>query len=44
MVKEEEKEEEFTLDGSVDRNGKPAVRGRSGNWTAGILLLGTISH
>ncbi|KAM7512234.1 hypothetical protein LguiB_011109 [Lonicera macranthoides] len=39
MVKEEEKGEEFTLDGSVDRNGKPAVRGRSGKWTAGILLL-----
>lgn len=43
-MEKEEEEEERTLDGSVDRNGKPAVRGRSGNWTAAILLLGTISH
>lgn len=34
-------EEEFTQDGSVDRHGRPAIRGRSGGWEAGILILGT---
>ncbi|KAK9274030.1 hypothetical protein L1049_018844 [Liquidambar formosana] len=32
-------EEECTLDGTVDRHGRPAVRGRSGTWFAGILIL-----
>jgi peptide/histidine transporter 3/4 len=31
--------EECTRDGSVDKYGKPAVRGRTGNWTAATLLL-----
>lgn len=32
-------EEEHTMDGSVDRHGMPAVRSRTGTWTAGILIL-----
>ncbi|KZV43523.1 nitrate transporter 1.5-like [Dorcoceras hygrometricum] len=31
--------EEYTLDGSVDRNGTPAVRARTGSWYAGFLIL-----
>ncbi|KAG8391422.1 hypothetical protein BUALT_Bualt01G0186200 [Buddleja alternifolia] len=30
---------ECTLDGSVDRRGRPAIRARTGSWPAGILLL-----
>ncbi|XP_075517556.1 protein NRT1/ PTR FAMILY 7.3-like [Primulina tabacum] len=30
---------EYTLDGSVDRNGAPAVRARTGSWYAGFLIL-----
>ena len=30
-----------TKDGSVDRNGKPAVKERTGGWRCGMLLLGT---
>lgn len=37
-------EEEFTQDGSVDRHGRPAIRGRSGGWEAGILILGIILY
>ncbi|WRX12063.1 hypothetical protein QQP08_004550 [Theobroma cacao] len=37
MIKEEES---YTLDGAVDRHGRPAIRGRTGTWVAGILLLG----
>jgi hypothetical protein len=33
--------EEYTLDGSVDIKGRPAVKGRSGGWIAGGLILGT---
>ena len=29
-----------TLDGSVDKHGRPAVRGKTGAWFAGILILG----
>lgn len=32
--------EEYTLDGTVDRHGRPAIRSRYGSWNAGILLLG----
>lgn len=32
-------QEEYTLDGSVDRNGTPAVRARTGSWYAGFLIL-----
>ncbi|XP_024022220.1 protein NRT1/ PTR FAMILY 7.2 [Morus notabilis] len=31
--------EAYTQDGSVDRHGHPAVRGRTGSWVAGILIL-----
>ncbi|XVF22999.1 hypothetical protein REPUB_Repub12eG0219200 [Reevesia pubescens] len=31
--------EVYTLDGAVDRHGHPAIRGRTGTWAAGILLL-----
>ncbi|XP_022980257.1 protein NRT1/ PTR FAMILY 7.3-like [Cucurbita maxima] len=31
--------EVLTLDGAVDRHGRPAVRGKTGTWVAGILLL-----
>ncbi|KAF4388164.1 hypothetical protein CsatB_007190 [Cannabis sativa] len=37
-VKKQKKEEQ-TLDGSVDRHGRPAIRGRSGSWIAGVLIL-----
>ncbi|XP_073060772.1 protein NRT1/ PTR FAMILY 7.3-like [Primulina eburnea] len=30
---------EYTLDGSVDRDGAPAVRARTGSWYAGCLIL-----
>ncbi|KAL8119407.1 protein NRT1/ PTR FAMILY 7.3-like [Apium graveolens] len=33
------KKEECTVDGSVDRHGRPAVRNTSGNWFAAILIL-----
>ena len=29
-----------TKDGSLDRYGKPAVRGRTGGWKSGLVLLG----
>ncbi|KAL4326283.1 hypothetical protein GQ457_11G009810 [Hibiscus cannabinus] len=32
-------EEVYTLDGAVDRHGKPAIRTKTGTWVAGILLL-----
>ncbi|XP_022720777.1 protein NRT1/ PTR FAMILY 7.2-like [Durio zibethinus] len=32
-------EEVYTLDGAVDRHGHPAIRGRTGTWITGILLL-----
>ncbi|XP_022764913.1 protein NRT1/ PTR FAMILY 7.2-like [Durio zibethinus] len=32
-------EEVYTLDGAVDRHGHPAIRGRTGTWVSGILLL-----
>ncbi|KAG8490678.1 hypothetical protein CXB51_013862 [Gossypium anomalum] len=32
-------EEVYTLDGTVDRHGQPAIRGRTGTWVSGILLL-----
>ncbi|GMJ11856.1 NRT1/ PTR family 7.3, nitrate transporter 1.5 [Hibiscus trionum] len=32
-------EEVYTLDGAVDRHGKPAIRSKTGTWVAGILLL-----
>ncbi|KAL1535843.1 protein NRT1/ PTR FAMILY 7.3-like [Salvia divinorum] len=32
-------QEEYTLDGSVDRRGRPAIRSKYGSWNAGILLL-----
>lgn len=37
-------EEEYTLDGSVDRHGNPAIKGRSGGWQAGFLILGKLLH
>lgn len=40
----EKKQEEvvYTLDGSVDRHGRPAIKGRSGGWQAGFLILGKL--
>ncbi|MCL7036688.1 hypothetical protein MKW94_030452 [Papaver nudicaule] len=39
-VKEEMNEDdEYTLDGTVDRHGRPSIRGKSGGWFAGILIL-----
>ncbi|XP_060219096.1 protein NRT1/ PTR FAMILY 7.3-like [Lycium barbarum] len=32
-------EEEITLDGTVDKHGRPAVRAKTGRWFAGVLLL-----
>ncbi|KAG6577630.1 Protein NRT1/ PTR FAMILY 7.3 [Cucurbita argyrosperma subsp. argyrosperma] len=31
--------EEFTLDGTLDYHGRPAVRSKSGSWVAGIIIL-----
>ncbi|MED6200722.1 hypothetical protein PIB30_088045 [Stylosanthes scabra] len=41
MEKKMKKEvsEACTLDGAVDMHGSPAVRDRTGNWVAGILIL-----
>ncbi|KAL1568926.1 protein NRT1/ PTR FAMILY 7.3-like [Salvia divinorum] len=33
------KEEEYTGDGSVDFHGKPAIRDRTGKWSAGTIIL-----
>ncbi|OIV93419.1 hypothetical protein TanjilG_02956 [Lupinus angustifolius] len=35
----EEEEEECTLDGSVDWQGRTAIRAKSGRWVAGIIIL-----
>lgn len=40
MTKEEE--EDYTLDGTVDRHGQPAIRSKTGTWVSGILLLGKL--
>ncbi|XP_058224325.1 protein NRT1/ PTR FAMILY 7.3 isoform X1 [Rhododendron vialii] len=32
-------EGECTFDGTVDMRGRPAIRGRSGQWAAGIIIL-----
>ncbi|XP_030515739.2 protein NRT1/ PTR FAMILY 7.2-like isoform X1 [Rhodamnia argentea] len=32
-------EEVLTRDGAVDRHGQPAVRGKTGTWVAGVLIL-----
>lgn len=37
--KEETESEELTLDGSVDLNGHPAIRTKSGRWAAAIIIL-----
>lgn len=34
-----EEEEARTLDGTIDWNGRPAIRGKSGGWVAGIIIL-----
>jgi len=35
---------EYTLDGSVDIKNRPAVKGKSGGWLAGGLILGTYDN
>ncbi|KAG4188359.1 hypothetical protein ERO13_A08G158800v2 [Gossypium hirsutum] len=35
----EEQEEACTQDGSVDWHGRPAIKAKSGQWTAGIIIL-----
>jgi solute carrier family 15 (peptide/histidine transporter), member 3/4 len=35
---------EYTLDGSVDIKGHPAVKGKSGGWLAGGLILGMYNN
>ncbi|KAM7491111.1 hypothetical protein LguiA_034032 [Lonicera macranthoides] len=37
--KEEEKGASFTLDGTVDIHGRPAIREKTGRWVAGIIIL-----
>ncbi|KAH9733624.1 protein NRT1/ PTR FAMILY 7.3 [Citrus sinensis] len=34
-----DQEEACTLDGAVDRHGRPAIKRRTGTWIAGILIL-----
>lgn len=36
----ENEKDEYTLDGTVNKHGQPAVRARTGRWFAGVLLLG----
>ncbi|GAA0155729.1 hypothetical protein LIER_38140 [Lithospermum erythrorhizon] len=31
--------EEFTKDGAIDLHGRPAIRGKTGRWFAGIIVL-----
>lgn len=38
-IGEEDDDHECTLDGSVDGQGRPALRGSSGRWAAGSLIL-----
>lgn len=35
-----EEECDYTLDGAVDFKGHPALKGKSGGWLAGTLILG----
>lgn len=35
-----EEEELITGDGAVDRHGRPAIRGKTGGWVSGVLILG----
>ncbi|CDP12983.1 unnamed protein product [Coffea canephora] len=35
----ENQEERYTLDGTVDMHGRPAIRGKTGRWFAGIIIL-----
>lgn len=39
QVKLKGEEEECTNDGTVDFHGMPAIRGKTGTWKAGIILL-----
>ncbi|KAI3937722.1 hypothetical protein MKW92_023223 [Papaver armeniacum] len=40
VIKEEmDADDEYTLDGTVDRHGRPSIRGKSGGWFAGIIIL-----
>ncbi|XXG67372.1 hypothetical protein AAC387_Pa06g0733 [Persea americana] len=39
MEDKESRAEECTRDGSLDRFGRPALRGRTGGWRSGMLLL-----
>lgn len=34
--------EEVTGDGAVDRLGQPAIRGKTGTWVSGSLILGNL--
>ncbi|XP_030471142.1 protein NRT1/ PTR FAMILY 7.3 [Syzygium oleosum] len=34
-----EEKEEYTLDGTVDWDGRPAIKGKSGQWFAGTIIL-----
>lgn len=34
-----EEEQECTNDGTIDFHGMPAIRGKTGTWKAGIVLL-----
>lgn len=34
-----ENQEECTLDGTVDWHGHPAIKKKSGQWVAGIIIL-----
>lgn len=34
-----EEKEEYTLDGTVDWDGRPAIKAKSGQWFAGTIIL-----
>ncbi|KAK9757713.1 hypothetical protein RND81_01G181600 [Saponaria officinalis] len=38
-IRDEGEKVEYTLDGSVDRHGNPAIRSQTGRWGLGILIL-----
>ncbi|XP_077235259.1 protein NRT1/ PTR FAMILY 7.3-like [Tasmannia lanceolata] len=38
-LEEKEGDEVYTGDGSVDRHGRPSIKGKSGGWSVGFLIL-----
>lgn len=43
-MNEEEQGTSTTMDGTVDYHGRPALKEKTGRWTAGTIILGTVTH